>query len=253
MKSALYVAWRNQAELHHGWGPVGRLEYEDGLYRFYYTRGAKTLEGFKPFSEMPDLDEVYESYELFPLFANRLLGEQRPEYERFLQWGGFEPHSQPHPISILGVSEGKKATDSVEVFPCPVPENGCYVNRFFVHGMRWMSRNALQRVATLEANEKLFLMLDLQNPYDSKAVAIRTGADRIMLGYVPRYLAAEVWELFGKCDPKVIELTVDRVNPDAPLQQRILCRMRACWPEGFFPCDGEAFHPIRADVSASCG
>jgi hypothetical protein len=116
-----------------------------------------------------------------------------------------------------------------------------------------MSRNALQRVATLEANEKLFLMLDLQNPYDSKAVAIRTGADRIMLGYVPRYLAAEVWELFGKCDPKVIELTVDRVNPDAPLQQRILCRMRACWPEGFSPCDGEAFHPIRADVSASCG
>lgn len=252
MKSALYVAWRNQIELHQGWGPVGRLEYDDGLYRFYYTRGARTLEGFKPFLEMPDLEEVYESDELFPLFANRLLGEQRPEYEQFLRWGGFAPHSQPHPISILGVSEGKKATDSVEVFPCPVPVDGCYLNKFFVHGMRWMSRNTLQRVTHLEVNEKLFLMLDLQNPYDANAVAIRTEADRMMLGYVPRYLAAEVWELFRKCDTKFIELYVDRVNHDAPLQQRVLCRMRACWPDGFEPCDGEAFQPIRSDVSASC-
>ena len=89
MKTALYVAWRLQAELHQGWGPVGRLEHDDGIYRFYYTRGARTLEGFKPFTEMASFDEVYESNELFPLFANRLLGKQRPEYERFVRWGGF--------------------------------------------------------------------------------------------------------------------------------------------------------------------
>ena len=41
MKTALYVAWRHQAELHQGWGSVGRLEHDDGDYRFYYTRGAE--------------------------------------------------------------------------------------------------------------------------------------------------------------------------------------------------------------------
>lgn len=254
MKTALYVAWRHQAELHQGWGPVGRLEHDDGIYRFYYTQGARTLEGFRPFPEMPNFDEVYESNELFPLFANRLLGKQRPEYERFLRWGGFEPNSQPDPILVLGVTEGKKATDSVEVFPCPVPtSDGCYFNKFFIHGLRWMNADTLKRIVSLEPNEKLYLMLDLQNPYDANAVAIRSDTDRAMLGYVPRYLATEVWDLCRSCDLSFIELFVEQVNLDAPLQQRLLCRMNACWPDGFEPCSGEAFQPIRSDVSASCG
>lgn len=253
MKTALYVAWRNQVELHQGWGPVGRLELEDGVYRFFYTKGATTLEGFNPFPEMPSLDNVYESNELFPLFANRLLGEQRPEYDQFLKWGGFSPNSQPDPILILGVTEGKKATDSVEVFPCPMPDvEGCYFNKFFVHGLRWMSDHVLKRIASLEPNEKLYMMLDLQNEYDTNAVAIRTDTDRATLGYVPRYLAAEVWELFRSCKVSFVELFVEQVNHDAPLQQRLLCRMHACWPDGFEPCSGDDFQPIRTDVSASC-
>jgi hypothetical protein len=252
MKTALYVAWRNQADLHQGWGPVGRLEHEERIYRFYYTHGARTLQGFQPFPEMPDLEEVYESDDLFPLFANRLLGKHRPEYEQFLSWGGFSTLAPPDPIVILGVTEGKKATDSIEVFPCPTQVDGCYVNKFFVHGMRWMNTEVPKRAAELRPDERLFLMFDLQNPYDPSAVAIRTDEDRMMLGYVPRYLAAELGELFHKCDTSLIQLFVEQVNPDAPLQQRLLCRMRACWPEGFAPCSRKEFQPIRSDVSAVC-
>ena len=46
MKTALFVAWRNQSDIHRGWGPVGKLEHEDGIYRFFYTQGARTLPGF---------------------------------------------------------------------------------------------------------------------------------------------------------------------------------------------------------------
>ncbi len=254
MKTALFVAWRNQVEQHHqGWGPIGRLEHENGVYRFFYTRGANELDGFKPFSEMPNLNEVYESNELFPLFANRLLGKQRPEYENFLRWGGFASDSSPDPILILGVTEGKKATDSVEVFPCPVPDgNGCYFNKFFVHGLRWMNTASIQRIESLRPDDRLYLMLDLQNPYDENAVALRTDTDRAMLGYVPRYLAAEVVDLCGRCDLDFIELYVAQVNLDAPLQQRLLVRMHACWPEGFQPCAGDAFKPIPEAVASSC-
>ena len=253
MKTALFVAWRNQSEMHQGWGPVGRLEHEDGLYRFFYTQGARTLPGFKPFSEMPTLDEVYESAKLFPLFENRLLAKQRPEYEKFLHWGGFSSESPPDPILILGVTEGKKATDSVEVFPCPIPDaQGCYLNKFFAHGLRWMNPDALKRIAKLEIGEQLYLMPDIQNQCDENAVAIRTDAERTMLGYVPRYLAADVSELCRSCEINFIELYVEQVNLDAPLQQRLLCRMHACWPDDFRPCSGPEFQPIPASVSAAC-
>ncbi len=96
-------------------------------------------------------------------------------------------------------------------------------------------------------------MLDLQNEYDPNAVAVRTVSDPMLIGYVPRYLARDVWQLVNECDLDLIELQVDRVNRDAPMQNRVLCRMRACWPEGFQPCSGEDFEPIPAGLSTKCG
>lgn len=109
------------------------------------------------------------------------------------------------------------------------------------------------RVLALAEGEPLYAMLDLFNPTDSNAVALRTTTgDRLMLGYVPRYLAHDVWTLIQGCEPEFINVFVHRVNRDAPLQQRLLCRMRACWPEGFQPCSGEAFQPIPEGVPERC-
>jgi hypothetical protein len=249
--NALFVAWRPAAP-HEGWRPVGRLEHEHGLYRFFYTKGAKKP-GFRPFAQMEQLAQVYESEELFPVFANRLLSESRPEYEDFLRWGGFDVANPPDPIVILGVTEGLRQTDAVEVFPCPQPDGeGCYLNKFFLHGIRWMPDAALERMANLQEEERLKLMLDVQNEYDRNAVAVRTDADRMLIGYFPRYLAHDVWQLVNRCDVDFIKLFVERVNRDAPLQNRVLCRMHACWPVGFVPCSGEDFEPIPTNVSARC-
>ena len=65
-----------------------------------------------------------------------------------------------------------------------------------------------------------------------------------MIGYVPAVPAREVRHLCAACDPAYIELRVERVNPGMPMQQRLLCRMNACWPTGFHPCDGDNFQPI---------
>jgi hypothetical protein len=115
-----FVAWR-PSTTHSGWRPVGRLQHDGGLYRFWYTSGARKP-GFRPFPGMDSLQQVYESEELFPLFANRLLSESRPEYEEYLRWSGFDPSSPPDPIIVLGVTEGIRQTDAVEVFPCPMPD-----------------------------------------------------------------------------------------------------------------------------------
>jgi len=73
-----------------------------------------------------------------------------------------------------------------------------------------------------------------------------------MLGYVPRYLARDVWRLVQECEVDFIELSVERINLDAPFQNRLLCRMRACWPNGFQPCSDDEFLPIPANVPERC-
>jgi hypothetical protein len=130
--------------------------------------------------------------------------------------------------------------------------DGCYSNKFFLHGIRWLPNVAMERIVKLSEGEPLKLMLDLQNDHDPHAVAVRTDVERMQIGYVPRYLAHDVWQLVQRCDVDFIELRVDRVNRDAPLQNRVLCRMRACWPDGFQPCGGEDFMPIPAGVPEWC-
>ena len=146
---SIFVAWHTELPRPR-WGPVGRVDSIESIdagsrglsYRFCYTNGAKTLEGFRPFDGMEDLDEVYHSESLFPMLVNRLLPKSRPEYKDFLRWNDFDPADPPEPLLLLQRSEGIKKTDSIEVFPCPVPDNqGCYLNFFFVHGMRFHLNN----------------------------------------------------------------------------------------------------------------
>jgi hypothetical protein len=96
-------------------------------------------------------------------------------------------------------------------------------------------------------------MPDLMNEADNNAVALRTAeGERFMLGYVPRYLAQDVWKIMQGCHSDFINVFVHRVNQDAPLQQRLLCRMEACWPNDLRPCSGEEFQPIPAGVPTNC-
>jgi hypothetical protein len=250
MNNVLYVAWRLNTPEGGQWGPIGRLEHTGTGYRFLYTRGARTLEGFQPFPEMPQLDAVYESDELFPLFANRLMARSRPEYEAYLAWGGFDLENPPDPIAFLAVTEGIRATDSVELFPCPTSVGGCYINKFFLHGIAHVPAAAHERISRLQPGDPLLLMFDDFNLFDHNAVAVRTTGDRdaMMIGYVPRYLAREDRQLCYECCPDFIEVRVERVNAGAPFQQRLLCRLNACWPEDFQPCADDDFQPIATDV-----
>jgi hypothetical protein len=255
MKSVLYIASRQGGPNAGFWSPVGRLEHEAGAYRFVYTKGAEMLQGFEPFPGMPDLRGVYESEVLFPLFANRMLSPSRPEYEAFLMWGGFDPANPPDPLAVLGLTQGLRQTDSLEVFPCPMPDqHGRYLSKFFLHGVRWMHPAAHERIGQLKPGEKLGLSMEVGNEHDADAVSVRTRdtVGRLLIGYVPRYLAKDVRELCGACHPDLIEVTVERLNAGAPLQQRVLCRLSSCWPESFTPCGGDPFQAI-AETPAATG
>lgn len=252
MSRSLYVAWRAGTHEQGRWGPVGRLDYVDSVYSFIYTQGARTLPGFVPFAGMDDLDEVYESDTLFPLFANRLLARSRPEYQAYLTWGGFDYRDLPDPLAILGVTEGRRMTDAVEIFPCPRPDqHGRYSCVFFLHGVRHLTASALERIADMKTGMALTLFPEPVNLEDPNAVAVYSAgtADGIRIGYVPRFLARDARQLLGSLPAEEIKLTVRKLNLNAPLQQRLLCNLSAPWPANFAPCAGDEFQPIAASMT----
>jgi hypothetical protein len=195
---------------------------------------------------MIDLNMVYESEDLFPLFSNRLLSDSRPEYGKVLQWLGIGgANCQNILLDMLAMTEGIRATDTFEVFKCPAKNLiGQYEVDFFIHGLRRLTKKAVERVNKLTRGDRVYLAWDVQNKYDSAAIILRTDDPVELIGYSPRYLSPDFRYLLEKNNPLEVLVTVERVNQDAPLNLRLLCKLVAPWPAGFQPCSEENFQPL---------
>jgi len=239
----LFLAWQDPYS--RSWFPIGRLTFDGTQYQFVYTQGAVKAQHqceFQLVYSFPDLNKVYTSVELFPLFSNRLMRRSRPEYNNFVQWLNI-PEGKDDPIAILARSGGRKATDHFEVFPCPeADENGLYHIHFFAHGLRHLPPCGIERINQLQTCELLYLANEFQNPYDPHALLLCTQ-DHHIVGYCPRYIIADVFKL--KNENPEVQVHVERVNPvPAPLQLRLLCNMTAQWHEEFRPFSSREYQPI---------
>ena len=240
----LFVSWRSpetRAVL-----PVARIVFhpDRALYEFAYIRAAEQAreQGFFPFLEFPDLHRAYLSQKPFPLLANRLMPQGRPEHAGFLASLGLP--SSAHPMQILARSGGQRTTDQIALFPMPTPDaNGCYLTYCLVQAIRYMPQPATEeRIDRLQPGEKLFMMWDAQNQVDPMAITLRTE-DNHLVGYLPAYLAGDAWKLTTGCG--TLNVQVEQVNPPpAEVHHRLLVRITTCWPEDFRPFSDEKFHPL---------
>jgi len=239
---ALFIACQDTQS--RRWAPVGRLTREDGIYQFVYTRGAEKMPNFRPFGRMQDLHKAYKSDELFPMFANRILAKNRPEYEVYLGWLGLSD-SEYDALEELARTGGLRATDSLELFPCPEPTTDKnYEVYFFCRGLRHLHMENQERARRLEPGERLYLMQDLQNPYDGMALLLRTGDPITLVGYAPRYYSGEFTQVINATETDQVKVTVEQVNSDAPIQYRLLCRLSSPWPVNFAPCAKDEFRAL---------
>jgi hypothetical protein len=250
--NVLFVAWQHSVE--RGYYVVGRLRKilvgERPIYEFVYVneaRRAQEAHGFRPFFAFPELETSYHSDTLFPFFGNRILRSTRRDYPAYIQELGLSPE-EATPELILARSGGERIADYVEVFAPPQrdPETGLHEMFFLARGIRYLPTSAEARLTTITPGTQLYCMLDFQNAYNLRAVALRS-ADYCMLGYVPDYLTADL-DLLRQNDAPLI-VRVDRVNPPpAPQKHRLLCRLQAAWPADHEPFTDERFQPLVSTI-----
>jgi hypothetical protein len=97
-----------------------------------------------------------------------------------------------------------------------------------------MHPDAMQLCGALKAEERLLPLLDVQNPVDPDAVAVRCVDQPVLLGYVPVFYAADLRQLLAQAQlADKAQLTVLRFNDDAPSQLKLLCRFTCPVPQGF--------------------
>jgi len=246
----LFLAWQDPGQ--RSWYTVGRLDQSNGTYVFRYTKGAEAAQerGFDPIVSFPDLYRTYESDEIFPLFANQVLSRNRPEFDDFIEWLSI-PKDEADPVVILART-GDQVTDTLEIFPYPAQRSeNTYVVHFFVRGLRHQSSCAIERVQELAPGDPLRLMPDVQNEHDTNACMLRTAEreerPKHLMGYLPRYLARELAQLsWGQMASTKAEVV--RVNPSpAPVQFRILCRLKMNWTSDRAPFDAAVYQPLDGE------
>ena len=246
----LFVAWKD-AQNTRGWFPVGRLDADvaGNLYRFRYVQGALDAAkqcGFAPFDSFPKLREEYVGGELFPFFANRLQNSSRPSFREHLRRMDLEPNCAEafDPIEILGVSEGRRATDNLEIFPkVERTQADPFAIKFFLHGWRYLHPQSTERVQQLTVGEELSVAVEVNNNATGYAIQLQTR-DRLIIGYAPRYLIMDLSHIISGCSVPV-SAKISRVNPPpAPPSQRAMVLFEGCWPADYEPMSGPEFRPL---------
>lgn len=247
----LFLAWQDPKT--RSWFPIGCLEYDGQEYSFFYINGVKKAQDscdFQPLHSFPDLKQIYRSPVLFPLFSNRLMKRSRPDYKSYIQWLNISQQEDEEPMVILARSGGHKATDTFEIFPCPEPKDGLYQIYFFVHGLRYMPECSIEEANKLNERDVLYLTQDFQNPYDEKALLLRTE-NKHNVGYCPRYLLEDISELI-KRKSQDVKVHIEKINlPPTPSQYRLLCKITAPWGEGFKPFSSHDYKSFT-DLSRVC-
>lgn len=238
--STLYIAWQDpETRL---WHTVGQVTKENDFYVFNYTKGAKASNKFTYLGRMHDLNSRYVSTELFPLLANRVLGISRPEYPDYVRWLNFNSSREIDPVTLLGRSGGERATDNLCVYPFPEKNiKGEYELYFFSHGLRYLTEHELECVNKLKVGDKLNLREENENSVDQFALRLE-NKEPVKVGYCPRYLNRDLRLVISATE---IKFNVERLNIDAPIQFRLLCRAVFKLPSDFKLFSHDEYLPLN--------
>lgn len=221
---SVLVTW--QHPVIRNYEAVGVLTRARELYEFRYLERARGLAGFRPFLGFGELEADYRSPHLFPLFAERVLNEARPD--RLSLFQALDLVEAAGPLEFLARSGGRRAGDTIELLPIPEIVGSWTRCTFLVHGVRYQP-GASDAIGQLAEGQRLALIPDVDNEHDERAVLV---TDRgVRLGWVPGPLLDYVRAVM---DAGRAELTVVRANPpEFGHHLRLLVRLEGTLPTGY--------------------
>ena len=232
----LVVSWQHPTL--RGIYPIGVLTFDGTRYEYAYIENVRDVPDFRPLLGLDDIRVRYESSQLFPVFAQRVMDPRRPDYSRYVTRLGLDP-SNTTPWEQISRSGGRRQGDTLQLFPEPLVIAGDVSCTFLVHGIRHIPGQertldgrptvvsedeleaALQR---LQPDDRLTLLQEPENQYNPEAL-VAADEGRVPLGYVPNLLVRDIHRLRSITDLRV---TVVRTNPaDAPSHLRLIARLDA--------------------------
>jgi hypothetical protein len=251
----LVVAWQHpESRLI---SPIGFLSYNGHIYRFSYIRHVLDVTDFRPLLGFPDLYRIYESEDLFPLFAQRAMDPRRRDYHRYLTQLGLDEEAGP--LEQIARSQGRRQGDSIQLLPEPETSGDELTFLFLVNGTRHVlepmvlrgrdlhvSNEILENVlAQLRPGDPLALVPQPENPVNDLAIVV-TGLS-VPLGWVPDLLLEDLHELLERAS---VTVKVEHVNgSQAPWHLRVLARLHAAPVGSFRFFTGERWASLAGDLA----
>ena len=227
----LAVTWRHPVT--RSYHAVGLLEQTDQGFRFAYLEDGRAVLGPRRLLGFNDPSHVYESVNLFPLFATRLMDPARPDRPRLLE--ALSLDALAGPLELLARSGGRRTGDAIELLPEPtVDENGATDCLFLVHGVRHTA-GADDRLARLSRGAELALLDDVDNPVNPLAIQVADRSEA-PLGWVPDPLVEYVRHVRRQGGAS---LRVERANgPEFGHHLRLLVHLHGTVEPGYEPFSG---------------
>lgn len=210
-KDYLYLIWKD---------PNKRKSYivgvlsKNGQFEFAYGEEIDDAlrNGFEPLIPFNDINKVYYSDILFPIFSSRLPDRKRKGIEKILRKYKLDEFDE---YQLLKRSGAKLPIDNLWfVDPILFEDEDKLIERsFFIAGSRHymgceQGNCCLNKVLHLRIDELLMLELDINNLFDENAIVIK-DKEKNKLGYVPRYYSEPLARLLRekrKYQCRVIEL-----------------------------------------------
>lgn len=249
MAERLYIAWQDEAT--RAWHTVARLTRDSSGYELIFTQGAERLGDLPERLFKMKLKFRYRFDNLISLFKNRIPSRNRPDFPKMARWLNLSDSDDDEFVllSKFGLIPG---SDALLVYPPPEVIAKNYRLEFFVHGIRHMHPDVLKWCENVESGEQLLPVLDVQNPVDPCAVALRSNSSTVPIGYVPTFYAGDLKRILS--DEALCagaRITVLRNNKDAPVQLRLLCRFESPVPDEFQPLESTVHQPALELFQAS--
>lgn len=251
----LVVAWQHPVS--RSVQPIGFLTRSDHEFTFAYIRNVLTVQDFPRLLGFDDLDRIYRSDELFPLFAQRAMDPRRADYHRYIERLGLD--GDPGPWEQIARSQGEREGDTIQLFPEPTVSGGEVGCLFLVHGMRHVHKSPKQlerttvqvtraeidsALSALRPGAKLGLFREPGNPVNPLAIVVTVSPEEplIPVGWVPDLLVEDLQRLM---DTAHLRVTAEHINgPDAPWHLRLLARLRAAPAGDFRFFTGDRWEPL---------